>query len=222
MRPLVVAVILLFVSSRAGAQPYLGSKAPRAGSFEIGGSVVWSGGYDAGSHAALETPNGSAGTPGLTLFTTSSEVASAAGFEGRLGIYISPQVSVEGSFQYTRPVLRTSIRDDFENASPLTAEETVTSYLAGGTLLYHFGRGRVVPFVGGGGAYVRQLHEDNAEIITGSEFHGGGGVKLWFGKGLRRLGVRLDAQASSRSKSVGFEDKRRLVPVVSGGLTYLF
>ena len=205
MRPLVVAVILLFVSSRAGAQPYLGSKAPRAGSFEIGGSVVWS-----------------AGTPGLTLFTTSSEVASAAGFEGRLGIYISPQVSVEGSFQYTRPVLRTSIRDDFENASPLTAEETVTSYLAGGTLLYHFGRGRVVPFVGGGGAYVRQLHEDNAEIITGSEFHGGGGVKLWFGKGLRRLGVRLDAQASSRSKSVGFEDKRRLVPVVSGGLTYLF
>ena len=79
-----------------------------------------------------------------------------------------------------------------------------------------------MPFVGGGGAYVRQLHEDNAEIITGSEFHGGGGVKLWFGKGLRRLGVRLDAQASSRSKSVGFEDKRRLVPVVSGGLTYLF
>ena len=98
----------------------------------------------------------------------------------------------------------------------------MTSYLAGGTLLYHFGRGAFVPFVSGGGGYLRELHEDNAVVLTGAEIHAGGGLQYWFGKGAHRFGLRVDAQVSSRSKSIGFEDKRRVLPVVGAGVTYLF
>jgi hypothetical protein len=74
----------------------------------------------------------------------------------------------------------------------------------------------------GGAGYLRQLDEDNADVLTGNELHGGGGVKVWFGTGKGRLGVRVDARASSRSKSAGFEQKRRILPVVGAGLVYLF
>lgn len=205
----------------AAAQPYLGSGAPAAGSIEIGGSAVWTGSYDAGDRSAFLSPNG-ASSPPLTLFVTSSEVRSSAGAEARLGVYLSSRLAVEGRFQFARPLLVTRITDDFENADPTTASERVSSYLVGGTLLFHFGDGAFVPFVSGGGSYLRQLHENNAVVLTGSEIHAGGGLKYWFGSARHRFGLRLDAEASSRSKSVGFEDTRRVLPVLAAGLTYRF
>jgi hypothetical protein len=80
----------------------------------------------------------------------------------------------------------------------------------------------VVPFVSGGAGYLRQLHEDNAEVVSGSEIHGGGGVKIWMGSGARRFGVRIDAGVSSRSNSISFEEKRRILPTVAFGVSYLF
>ena len=53
VRGLAIAAILL-VPGYAAAQPYAASATPRAGSIEIGGGVVWTGGYDAGSDAATE------------------------------------------------------------------------------------------------------------------------------------------------------------------------
>jgi hypothetical protein len=214
--------LLVFLSRAAAAQPYIGSSSPRAGSLEIGGSVAWTSGYDAGDLSAFETPNGGTDAPLLTLFTTSSKMRPAAGAEGRLAVYLSSRVAVEGNVRVSRPTLETRIADDFENADPATAEETVSSYLLGGTLLYHFGSGAFVPFVSGGGSYLRELHEDNSVVLTGAEIHGGGGVKFWFGNGAHRFGLRIDAQASSRSKSIGFEEKRRLLPVFGAGVSYLF
>lgn len=219
--PLLSLAIVLGTMSAASAQPYIGTNLPKAGSLEISGSALWTGGYDAGDRSAVLTPNGGSPAP-LTLFVTSSEVRPAAGAEARLGIYLSSRIAVEGRFQFTRPSLEARITDDFENADPITATETVSSYLAGGTVLFHFGGGSFVPFVAGGGSYLRQLHEDNAVVLTGSEVHAGGGLKYWLGSGTARFGLRLDAQASSRSRSVGFEDKRRVVPVLAAGLTYLF
>jgi hypothetical protein len=69
---------------------------------------------------------------------------------------------------------------------------------------------------------LRQLQEDASDALTGTEFHGGGGVKVWFGTAARRFGLRIDAQASSRSKSIAFEQKRRIVPTAGMGITYLF
>ena len=190
---------------------------------EIGGSFVTTGGYDAGAQSAFETANSSnPNAPPLTLFTTSSTVTRASGVESRLAVHVSRHVAIEGTFQVTWPSLQTRLADDFENAPSQTAEGRFTSYLGGASLVYHFGTGQVVPFVAGGASYLRQLDEDNAGVISGAEIHGGGGLKYWFGSGRRSLGLRAEAQVSSRSTSIGFEDKRQTVPTFNVGLTYRF
>jgi hypothetical protein len=212
---------LAAVPAPAAAQSYSGKTSPHAGSVEIGGGVVWIGGYDAGTRDAIESPNSSTGGAPLTLFSSSSRVASVGGVDAHLGVYLSPHISGEGLFQFSRPNLRTSLKSDFENAAPVEAVGVISTYLLGGSVLYHFGAGRVVPFVSGGGGYLRQLDEDNTDVVSGTELHGGGGVKIWFGTG-GGLGVRFDAQVSSRSKSAGFEQTRRLLPQVGGGIVYVF
>jgi hypothetical protein len=215
------AALLLATPLYVAAQPYAGSTAPAAGTFEIGGGVLWSAGYDAGGRNALETRNTTSGPGPLTLFETSSEMLSTTGIGAQIGVYLGRRISVEGVFQYSRPTLRLRPASDFENADPVNIDGVVTTYVAGGSLLYHFGDGRVVPFVAGGGAYLRQLHEDNAVLVTGSEIHAGGGVKVWFGSA-SRVGVRFDAQVSSRDNAVAFEEKRRIIPTAGAGVTVRF
>jgi hypothetical protein len=210
---------LLALPAIAGAQPYVGTSAPHRGSFEVGGGAVWTGGYDAGSASANET---SAGTAPLTLFVVDGSVKSGPGAAIQVGVYLGRRVSVEATFWYTRPILQARLTSDFESAADVDAESTITSYLMGGSFLYHFGDGRFVPFVSGGGGYLRQLHENNADLLTGTELHGGGGLKYWMGSGTHRVGLRLEAQASSRSKAVAFEQKRRIVPGFVAGLAVLF
>jgi hypothetical protein len=212
-----LAVVLL-APSFAVAQPAAGTP----GRIEISGGVVWIGGYDAGSRDATESSNSSTGGAPLTLFRTSSRVRPVTGFEGHAAFYLSSRVAAEGLFQLSKPQVRVKTADDFENAAAAEVVGGISSYVFGGSLVYHFGSGKVVPFVLGGGAYLRLLDEDNAEVVTGNEFHGGGGVKVWFSEGPSRLGLRVDAQMSSRSKSAGFEDTRRVLPAVSAGLTYRF
>ena len=209
MRVLAIAGAIAAVPCAAAAQ------------VEVSGGIVWSGGYDASSLNAMESPNSSTGGAPLTLFTTSARVPAVTGFDARAGIHLGSRVAAEGLFQLSRPKLRVKAGDDFENA---VAEDVVggfSSYLFGGSLVYHLGTGRVVPFVLGGGGYIRLLDEDNADVVTGGEVHAGGGVKVWFDAG-RKFGARVDAQASVRSKNPGFEDKRRVLPAVSAGLTFRF
>lgn len=222
MRSALVVVAALVCPAYVSAQPYLGSSAPHAKSVEISGGVVWTAGYDAGSRAATESPNSSTGGAPLTLFSTSARVTPVTGVEGRAGVYLGARVSAEAAFQFSRPTLRVTLDDDFENAAAQEAVGGLSSYVVGGSVLYHFSSGRVVPFVMGGAGYLRQLDEDNADVLTGNELHAGGGVKVWFGTGESRLGLRVDARASARSKSAGFEQKRRVLPVVSAGVIYLF
>jgi hypothetical protein len=214
--------MIVCVAAAARAQPYAGSGGPHPGSWELSGGVVWNGGYDAGNADATLTRNPTTGTAPLTEFQTESRMQSAPGADLHLGIYFARRVSAEGLFQYTRPVLRAHLSGDFESADSVDADETITSYLIGGSVLYHFGEGSFVPFVIGGAGYLRQLHEGNTEVLTGLEVHGGAGVKYWFGSGTSRLGLRVDAQASSRSKAIAFEQKRRVVPSVAAGISYLF
>jgi hypothetical protein len=49
--------------------------------------------------------------------------------------------------------------------------------------------------------------------------HAGGGVKYRLSS---RMALRIDAGASARDKSVGFEAKRRVVAVGAAGITYRF
>jgi hypothetical protein len=215
-------VFLGALPASAGAQPYAGATGPHAGSVELSGGGTWTRGYGAGSADATLSRNSPAGAPPLTLFTVNGRVLPAAGGEVRVGLFLARRVSAEATFQYSRPVLRARITNDVEAATSTDADGTNTSYLMGGSLLYHFGSGHVVPFVSGGGGYLRQLHEANSDLLTGTEVHAGGGLKYWLGTGAHRFGFRIDAQASARSKSIAFEQKRRVVPTVGAGLAYQF
>jgi hypothetical protein len=79
-----------------------------------------------------------------------------------------------------------------------------------------------VPFLAGGAGYLRELH-DGAELIeTGRIYHGGAGLKLWFGQGARRLGVRADVGIATRDGGFDFRDGRRTLPTAGFSLAYLF
>jgi len=218
----VLLVVLLALPAAASAQPYIGTSGPHKGDVEFSGAAAWTGGYDAGDAAALETRNTNTGTGPLTLFNVNGDVQSAPGVEARIGLFFTSRLSAEGVFQYSRPVLHAKLSDDFEGAAGSAADETVSSFLFGGSMLYHFGSAQFVPFVLGGAAALRQVHEDSSETVTGLEIHGGGGVKYWFNASGRGFGLRADAVVSSRSKSVGFEEKRRMVPTLTGGFSYVF
>ena len=216
-----LALMLTSAPVAAWAQPvYIGRSTPHRGTVEIGADAGWIGGYDAGTADATLTRPFSA-TP-LTLFAVNSRMRSAPGANGHLGLFLSSRVSLEGAFQYSRPIMRARVTSDFESAPDTDVDGVVVTYLAQGSLLYHFSRGRFVPFVSGGGGYLRQIDDENSDLVTGTEIHAGGGLKYWFGSGGRRLGLRFDAGLSSRSKSVALEQKRRIVPVVSAGLAFQF
>jgi outer membrane protein with beta-barrel domain len=206
--------LLLVVLLAALAQP-----AAAQSRFEIGAGATWTGGFDAGGLDALETRNPSTGTSPLTLFATSSEVEPAAGVTARAAIFLTRRLAVEGFAEYGRPTLRTTILNDFEGATGSEATHTIASYLFGGTALFHFGGGRLMPFVSGGAGYLRQLDDEGTSVVSGTELHGGGGIKYRLS---RHVLLRADAGVSSRDKSVAFEEKRRTVPQIAAAIAYRF
>ena len=204
-----------------------GGDAPRAGSKEFSGGATWSHGYDLGATRATLTRNPGTGTTPFELFSADTRIDAAPAAHARLGVYVARSVSLEGGVQYSRPMLRTRLGNDAEGAAAITATETVTRLVIDGSVLFHlwpasFGGGRGVPFIIGGGGYVRELHQGNELIETGREIHVGGGLKYWFGSGRRRAGLRADVGVSMREKGIDFGDARRTVPTAGVSLLYVF
>jgi hypothetical protein len=220
------AVICAAFPAVASAQVWVGSRVPHAGSIEISGGAAWSGGYDMDSRNAEETRNGTDTTP-FVLFATTSRMTPATGGQARVGVYLSHSIAVEGGVQYLRPAFETRLTSDVEEAPDVVASETVTRYVVDGSLVVHLtglslAGGRAVPFLQGGGGYIREVHDRNQLIETGSEYHAGGGLKLWFGTGAHRLGVRADIGVSSRKGGFDFSTGRRTVRSAAGSIMYLF
>jgi hypothetical protein len=211
----------------ASAQVYIGRPVPHAGTVEASGGITYSGGYDLGSVAAEETRNTGTGTGPFVLFTAESRVKPAAGLQGRLGVYLSPSVSVEGGVQFARPIVSSRLSDDAESATDVTATETLTRIVFNGSLVLHltgmsFAGGKGVPFLLGGAGYLRELHEKNEVVETGHEYHAGAGLNVWFGQGKHRLGLRGDFGVSRRSGGADKTDVTRTGPTAGVSLAYLF
>lgn len=222
-----VTALLAVWPADAVAQVWIGSSAPRRGSVEISGGAVSFGGFDMGTRNAEETRNINTGTGTFALFAADSRIAAAPGAQLRVGVYLSPAISLETGVQYGRPRLASRLSGDAEQAPGLTAAETVTRYVFDGSLLFHLSRlsfagGRGVPFLSGGGGYLRELHERNELIETGREYHAAAGLKLWFGQRSPRFGLRADVGASIRNGGTDFRSGRRTVPTAGLSLAYLF
>ena len=221
------AVVVLFVAHPAAAQ--FGAAArqtPRAGSWEIGGSVTWAPGFTGPERAAELTRNEEA-AGGFDLFTTEGEVASAAGIGATLAYYLSPAVALEGELRYGKPRLTYRLSGDAEDAADTTAEETMTRYIFSGSLVLHlrgleFGSSGV-PYLLAGAGHLRDLHEGDELVETGTEYHVAAGIKYWFGTAGPRFGLR--GQAGISMTDGGFDlrrDRSRTVPIASASLIYLF
>src|SRR4029078_10295435 len=63
----IALLVLLALPALASAQPYIGSNGPQKGNVEFSGAAAWTGGYDAGDAAALETRNTTNGSSPLKL-----------------------------------------------------------------------------------------------------------------------------------------------------------
>jgi hypothetical protein len=222
-----MAAALSTVPSSASAQAYVTHDIPRGGNVEISGGVVWMPGYDLGTASADETRNPGTGTGPFVLFQTDSRTESAVGAQGKVGVYLSRSVSVEGGALFSRPDLSTRLTGDAESAPELTATDTLTRIVVDGSALFHltgvsFGGGRGIPFVSAGAGYLRDLHEKNEVAETGHELHVGGGFHYWFGQGKHRAGVRADVGISRRSGGADAIDTTRTIPVIAGSFAYLF
>ena len=221
------AVLVSAFASPAPAQVYIGAPTPRAGSAEFSGGVTWAQGYDLGDSTAQLTRNPSTGSSPFDLFSATTSVDPTPGAHARLGVYVTRSVSIEGGVQYSRPILNVRLSGDAEGAEAITASETITRYVFDGALVVHlwplsFAGGRGVPFITGGGGYVRELHEGNELAETGRQYHAGAGVKIWFGERRRRFGIRGDVGFALREGGSDFSDGRRTVPTASASLLYLF
>ncbi len=187
----------------------------------MSGGGVFVGGYGLEERKAELTPN--TGSPGFDLFTTDNEVRQAFGVQARVGFVVTPAIVVEGGLRVTRPVYQVRVSGDAENAADLTVEETLSQYVFDASVVWQFSPGgRAVPFVFGGAGYLRELHEEDALVEEGVEYHAGVGLKWWFGQSGRRFGLRGEGGISIRDGGFDFKDGQRVVPVVGGSVIYTF
>jgi hypothetical protein len=226
-RPVLVIACVLLVAAPTGAQTYASSRNPRLGTVEAGVGAAWIGGVDFGERRAeeLRNPAAAVGSGPLVLFATKNKLESTAGVQARFGVYLTRGVILEAGLRYSRPVLVARLSNDFEQAEDVMAKETLSHYVFDGSVVYefaHFSLGRVAPFVLGGAGHIRDLHQRGELVETGTEYHGGAGVKVWLGDGAHRVGIRGDIAVSSRRGGFDLEPKRRTVPVAAASLIFLF
>ncbi|MGB2715043.1 MAG: hypothetical protein WBC51_12745 [Vicinamibacterales bacterium] len=232
MRRLLIAVTAMAVvvcASPASAQvrrPLVYRDTPHAGSWELGGGVVWTGGFTGPTSSAELTRNGQS-SGGFDLFTAAGEMKGGVGAGATIAVFLSRSVAVEGGFRVSQPSVRYRLSGDAEEASDITAQENLTRYVFTGSLLVHLRRMSpgvsTVPFIAAGAGYVRDLHQGNELLETGTEFHGVVGLKYWFNTtASNRFGIRGEAGVSMTDGGFDFSDKSRLVPIASASLVYLF
>lgn len=187
--------------------------------FAVSVGVLWTGTYGAGAAQATETSNPTAGASPLILFTADARVRERAGAVARFSARVGRRVSVEAEGHFSRPVLSVRLSHDFEAAADTTADEQLTEYAVGGSVLVDAGAGahRLRPFVAAGAGYLRQLQDGNIGVDGGMEWHAGGGVRYRL---TSRLSLRADARLLSTNKSAAFEMKRRYLPQVIGSLAF--
>lgn len=198
--------------------------------FELALGAAWLGGLDLGVRNAVLTSNGVPTGSSSTLFRADAALTGAPALDARLGVRLTPTLTVEGTFAWARPDLRVRIADDPEAGGGVEAREALDQFTIGGGLTWSLPRwrlaGRFVPFMSAGAAYLRQLHERRSLVDTGAEYHAGGGVRwplrdrpAWW---IRDLGARVEATGVLRTGGVEFEDGLRFSASAGASVTMGF
>jgi len=217
-------VLVLAGAASAEAQPALSSPAPWRPwrpVVSVGGGWV---GADALGEVRAETRATGLGTltpSPFTLFETASTLDAAPRAELAIAVPVTSAVALEVVGTLARPTLTTSISRDAESAPATTASESVDEYTVGARVVYDLTRWslgrRARPFVAAGGAYLRQLHEDQVLVETGQVWSAGAGLRVWL-RGAREgrsLGLTGEIGWSWRTGGITFTSGARGVPTAS-------
>jgi hypothetical protein len=190
--------------------------------FTVGGGVVWSGAYQIGDSTAQL--RGSTAAPTFTLFTAKSKVTAAIAPELHVGFAVTPRIAVEFGLAVSRPHVGISIGSDPEAPAQQLPGERLDQYVIGGGVTWQFPLptsvripARLAPFVSGGAAFLRQLHEDRTLAETGQIYYAGGGARYFLRDGQGQeltFGLRGDARVNFRTNGIDFEDRMRFYPTV--------
>lgn len=197
----------------------------RDGRLTVNAGASWLSGYDVGASSAQLRGNGTGpSAPSFTLFTADSHFSNAIAPEMRVGLSLTPRLSIEGGASLSRPRIAVSIAGDSELAALELPGEELQQYLFDGGLSWQlpvsFGR-RLAPYVTGGAGYLRQLHEERTLAETGRVYYAGGGVRYWLRGGhgaARPAGLRGEFRMNLRNRGIDFEDKMRAYPTFSAFL----
>lgn len=199
------------------------SSAPRV---EVTGLVGVFGGASLGETDAVLLTNGVPAGGHSTLFTTRTDVTTAAMVEGRVGVRAFGNVWVEGGASYARPDLAVEIAGDVEGAPDVTATSRLTQIVADVGLQYRWRGRRLQPFAAAGGGYLRQLDEPRTTAETGSVLYAGGGAVVRLapdGRGvMRRLALRGDVRLVWLRGGIDLDEGRTPALVAAGGLSIAF
>ncbi len=156
----------------------------RAHQVTVGAGVVWSGGYDIGDATASCAATAPAATPppihavhgGLAR-----DAGHRAGIAGRLRRR-RERLAVEFGLAFARPHVGVEIAGDAEAPSQELPGEELQQYVFDGGVTWQLPMrmgARMAPFVSGGAAFLRQLHEDRTLAETGQIYYAGGGARYW-------------------------------------------
>jgi hypothetical protein len=214
-----LSVSLVLLASSAAAQE---APALRDNRVTINAGMTWSGAYDIGGSAAELRGNATgAAAPPFPLMTSESRVTPAAAPEVRVGVSLTPRLTVEGGASRSRPRVGVRIFGDAEAPSEELPGEQLEQYVFDGGLSWqvplNLGR-RMAPFVAGGAGYLRQLHEDRTFAETGRIYYAGGGARYWLRGGhgnAMPAGLRGEFRINLRRDGIDFEDQMRVYPTFS-------
>jgi len=222
-----LAIVMLLHSGTAASVHAQARAANRGDRFDVSFGGMWIGGAGLGSTSAEIRANNVSPTP-FRLFSAETRVASAPGWDARIGYWLTRSIAVEGGVARIMPELRTRITGDAEGAAALTAAERLHQYFVDARVIWllpRFSVGGAVPFVSAGGGYLRQLHEGQTLVETGQVYQVGGGVRRqlmtdigWF----RSIGARLDGRVYVLVDGVQVEDRPRTHGGFSGSVFVTF
>jgi hypothetical protein len=221
-----IAVAVLAVAL-GGASRLFAQTNSAAGRVELAVGATWTGRAAMGQQAANETQSNGAAR---ALFSSASELGSAPGMEARVGVRAARRLQIEANASYGVPQLRVTTSADVESAAGVTATDRLQQYTLGAAAVWlvpieRLGP-RTVPFVTGGAAYVRQLHEGGTLAQSGRLFDVGGGIERLLaaraGRRVKAVGIRGDVRARVRSSSVTIDGRAHAAPIVGGSLFVRF
>ncbi len=207
------------VTAPAAAQPALWR--PWHPVISLGGG--WTGAEALGTVRA-ETRATGLGTltpSAFPLFTADSTLEGSPRAELAVAVPVTRTLLVEVLGTVARPTLSTAISRDAEGAPATTVTEDVDDYTVGARVLYEVPRlafgGRARPYLLAGGAYLRQLHEDQVLVETGQAWTAGAGLRVWLAGARqgRSLGVTTELAWQWRSGGIAFTDGVRAVPSIA-------